>query len=102
MTEAEAYTIFDKEFPKYSGSLDGIMTKAKKNEMGQEEALKTLLSTPELLQPLLFMVFVYETNLQNCISHVEYAKIMRQKALKSKNQALLNVANAALCVSLEK
>lgn len=99
MTLAEAIEAFDQEFPKPSDNLIKITSNASQKKYSQKEALKILISTPELLQPLPFLLFSHDTILADIISYKEYAVIMKQKALKSKNQALLNLANAALALS---
>lgn len=99
MTLAEAIEIFDREFPKPSDNLIKITSAASQKKYSQKEALKILIATPELLQPLPFLMFSHDTKLADVISYEEYAVIIKQRALKSKNQALLNLANAALALS---
>ena len=50
----------------------------------KEGALKGLLATHELLQPLPFLMFVQNTDLVDVITYREYSLLMRKKALKLK------------------
>lgn len=97
----ESYEVFDKEFPIPTNNLIKIMSKARNKEYTKEEALRVLLATPELLQPLPFMLFITYTNLDSVISYDEYAELMRKKAVKNKNHPLMNMVNEAVKIIKE-
>ncbi|MDQ0861603.1 hypothetical protein [Bacillus sp. V2I10] len=82
---------YNREYPTTTDSCLDIMSSAKNGKYTQKEALKILLTTPELLDPLQFLLFSYDTNLQDAVSYKDYVALMKNKAMKTKNQALLNI-----------
>lgn len=102
MTEREAIEIIKKVFPAPTENLKRIWSAAKAGKFNQEQALKILINTPELLDPVPFLLFVYESGIGNLISYSEYAALMKKKSLKNKNQALLRASNAALVIAESK
>jgi hypothetical protein len=102
MTEQEAIEIINKEFPARTENFKRIWSEARKGKFDQKQALKILINTPEMLAPVPFLMFVYDTGLADVISYSEYADVMRKKALKNKNHALLRAANAALAIAENK
>lgn len=89
-------TALQKEFPTTSDTIFSLMSKVRKKELGQKEALTKLVSTTEFLDPLLFLLFTSDTNLSDVISYKEYAAILRNKSIKQNNQALYNLSKLAL------
>ena len=81
----------DKEFPKPTDNLIQIMFDARAGKYSKQEAFKVLMKTPELLDQLPFVLFVSDAGLQGVISHEEYVSLMKNKAIKTKNQGLMNL-----------
>lgn len=101
MTESNAIELLNKEFPRPSDNILRIMSAAIQGQFEKKEALNILVNTTEFLNPLLFILFTNDTDLYEVISYKEYADLMKQKALKSNNSALLNLAKAALVIAEE-
>lgn len=102
MKEQEAIEIINKEFPDLTENIKRILGEAMKGKFDKKQALKILVNTPELLDPLPFILFVYHSGLGEALSYGEYSALMKKKALKNKNQALLNAANATLAIAESK
>lgn len=94
MTENEARKIFDEMA--LTTSDDTYQMVNDSNQLSQREALRTLLQHPELLDPLLFVLFADNADVSDLVSYEEYVLIMKEKGKKSKNQGLYKLACAAL------
>jgi phosphatidylinositol kinase/protein kinase (PI-3 family) len=84
----------DKLFPTVSETTQKYLSNAR--NLSKEEALKILLSTPEFLDPVLFVLFTSDSSINEVISFKKYALYMQDKAVKSRNKNLLEAANEAL------
>lgn len=73
--------MFDKEIE--------LIQKAK--SLSQKEALSTMLKNPELLDPLIYVLFTNNSNISGVLPHNKYCLLMKQKAIKSNNKALLKL-----------
>jgi hypothetical protein len=59
--------------------------------MKKEIALKVLLKEPDLLDPLLFILFTMDAGISDLIKYDRYKSIMKAKAIGQNNKKLLEI-----------
>lgn len=67
------------------------LAKVQEKKMAQKEAIQMLLTNPELLDPVCYVLVAYETGIADIFPHTKYCSMMKEKAIKTNNKALLKL-----------
>lgn len=88
--------MLNKLYPETSNEMRKLLKQAKEKKLTKEQALKFLFTTPEFLNPVLFLLFTLDTNIDGLISYKKYALYMKDKGIQSRNRNLILIAEEAL------
>ena len=88
--------VLNKLYPETSKEMKELLKQAKEKKLTKEQALKVLFITPEFLDPVLFLLYTLDTNIDELISYEKYALYMRNKGIQSRNKNLILIADEAL------
>lgn len=63
-------------------------------KMAQKEAIQLLLTNPELLDPVCYVLVAAETGIMKVFTHQDYCLIMRKKVIETNNKALFKLVQS--------
>ena len=61
-------------------------------KVNQKEALELMLKNPELMDPLVYLLFAIDAGVSEILPHDKYCLLMKKKAIQSNNKKLLQMA----------
>lgn len=70
-----------------------LISMAKK--VSQEEALKLMLKNPELMDPVVYLLFAIDAGVHKILPHDKYCSLMKKKAIQTNNKKLLKMVQDA-------
>lgn len=88
--------VLNKLYPEISTETKELLKHAKEKKFTKEQALKVILTTPEFLDPVLFLLYTLETGIDELMSYEKYSLYMRKKGIQSRNKNLILIADEAL------
>lgn len=68
-----------------------LIRKAKSKTLSQKEALETMLQNPEILDPVIYLLFAIDAGVDEILPHDKYCLLMKKKAIQSNNRKLLKM-----------
>ena len=66
-----------------------LISKAK--TISQKEALELMLKNPELLDPVVYLLFAIDAQVDEILPHAKYCSLMKQKEIQTNNKKLLQM-----------
>lgn len=66
-----------------------LIRKAK--TISQKEALETMLQNPEILAPVVYLLFAIDAGVADILPHDKYCLLMKKKAIQTNNKKLLKM-----------
>lgn len=63
----------------------------KANSLSKEEALQTMLTNPEILDPMIYLLFAIDAEIDEVLPHNKYCLLIKKKAIETNNKKLLKM-----------
>ncbi|MDG0062111.1 hypothetical protein [Priestia sp. P5] len=89
--------VLNKLYPETSKKIEDFLNMAKEKKFSKEQAIRILISNPEFLDPVLFILFTMENNIVE-LSYKNYIVHMKNKGIQSKNKKLVLATEEALII----
>ncbi|MBS4194351.1 hypothetical protein [Lederbergia citri] len=64
-------------------------------KVSQKEALELMMKNPELLNPMVYILFAIDAGVDEILPHSKYCALMKKKAIQTNNKKLLKMVMEA-------
>ena len=68
---------------------------SKSTKVSKKEGIELMLKNPELLAPLVYLLFAVRSGLSELLPHDKYCSLMKRKAIQTNNKKLLKMVEEA-------